>query len=105
MPGKATAFLRAAELESVERATPDHGVTVRRGLDCSLPVTTVSFVPHQLRQPGHCPVWRTVLFQTPLHSSLREAPPPQAHDILVPVGDSRTAARASLRVLDGARLP
>ncbi|MGW7555940.1 hypothetical protein [Streptomyces rimosus] len=54
MPGKVTAFLRVAELTSAERATLDHGMTVRRGLDHFLRVTTASFAPRRLRQPGHC---------------------------------------------------
>lgn len=41
MPGKATDFLRDADLEPAERVTLDQGVTVRRGQGCTLRVTAV----------------------------------------------------------------
>ncbi|WP_433471676.1 hypothetical protein ACQPZP_22315 [Spirillospora sp. CA-142024] len=40
MPGKVADFLRAAELEFTERATLDHGVTVRRDQGYTLRVST-----------------------------------------------------------------
>ncbi|MGW3958026.1 recombinase family protein [Streptomyces sp. NPDC004752] len=48
MPGKVADFLRAAELEPVERATLDQGVTVRRGQGYTLRVTAVPAVHRQL---------------------------------------------------------
>jgi DNA invertase Pin-like site-specific DNA recombinase len=48
MPGKVADFLRAAELEPVERVTLDQGVTVRRGQGYTLRVTAVPAVHRQL---------------------------------------------------------
>ncbi|MEV0970134.1 hypothetical protein [Microtetraspora glauca] len=48
MPGKVADFLRAADLEDVERAALDQGVTVRRGQGYSLRVTTAPTVHRQL---------------------------------------------------------
>ncbi|MET7980811.1 hypothetical protein ABZW44_49320, partial [Streptomyces mirabilis] len=48
MPGKVADFLRAAELEPVERAALDHGVTVRRGQGYPLRVSAVPAVHRQL---------------------------------------------------------
>ncbi|MEU5541218.1 hypothetical protein AB0G85_02270 [Streptomyces sioyaensis] len=48
MPGKVADFLRAAELDAVERAALDPGVTVRRGQGYTLRVTAVSAVHRQL---------------------------------------------------------
>jgi hypothetical protein len=48
MPGKVADFLRAAELDDVERAALNHGVTVRRGQGYTLRVTAVPAVHHRL---------------------------------------------------------
>ncbi|WP_306313030.1 resolvase [Streptomyces hydrogenans] len=47
MPGKVADFLRAGELDPVERAALDQGVTVRRGQGYTLRVTAVLAVHHQ----------------------------------------------------------
>ncbi|MFI6494904.1 recombinase family protein [Streptomyces sp. NPDC050564] len=52
MPGKVADFLRAAELDDVERAALDQGVTVRRGQGYTLRVTTVPAV--HLGLLAHC---------------------------------------------------
>ncbi|MGW7541981.1 hypothetical protein ACWGKQ_12780 [Streptomyces sp. NPDC054770] len=52
MPGKVAGFLRAAELEPVERVTLDQGVTVRHGQGCTLRVTAVPAVHRQLLDGG-----------------------------------------------------
>ncbi|WP_128984643.1 recombinase family protein [Streptomyces roseicoloratus] len=48
MPGKVADFLRADELDDVERAALDQGVTVRRGQGYTLRVTAVPAVHHRL---------------------------------------------------------
>ncbi|MEU4889919.1 MULTISPECIES: resolvase [Streptomyces] len=48
MPGKVADFLRAAELEPVERVTLDQGMTVRRGQGYTLRVSTAPAVHRQL---------------------------------------------------------
>ncbi|MYQ96815.1 hypothetical protein GTY20_39165 [Streptomyces sp. SID4946] len=48
MPGKIADFLRAAELDDVERAALDQGVTVRRGQGYTLRVTAVPAVHYRL---------------------------------------------------------
>ncbi|MEV0914191.1 hypothetical protein AB0I93_07980 [Streptomyces sp. NPDC049967] len=48
MPGRISDFLRAADLDDVERAVLDHGVTVRRGEGYTLRITTVPRVHRQL---------------------------------------------------------
>ncbi|MER5908553.1 hypothetical protein ABT150_52755 [Streptomyces mirabilis] len=48
MPGTVADFLRAAELEPVERAALDHGVTVRSGQGYTLRVSAVPAVHRQL---------------------------------------------------------
>jgi hypothetical protein len=48
MPGKVADFLRAVELEPVERVTLDHGVTVRRGQGYTLRVTAMPAIHRQL---------------------------------------------------------
>jgi hypothetical protein len=48
MPGKVASFLRAAELEPVERLTLDQGVTVRRGQGYTLRVTAIPSVHRRL---------------------------------------------------------
>ncbi|MER6522819.1 resolvase [Streptomyces sp. NPDC060334] len=48
MPGKVADFLRAAELESVERTALDQGVTVRRGQGYTLRVSTTPAIHRQL---------------------------------------------------------
>ncbi|MFH8753904.1 recombinase family protein [Streptomyces rimosus] len=48
MPGKVDDFLRAAELDDVERAALDQGVTVRRGQGYTLRVSAIPAVHRQL---------------------------------------------------------
>ncbi|WP_329474173.1 resolvase [Streptomyces sp. NBC_01723] len=48
MPGKVADFLRAIELDDVERAALDHGQAVRRGRGYTLRVSTVPAVHRQL---------------------------------------------------------
>ncbi|WP_237409454.1 hypothetical protein [Streptomyces sp. M2CJ-2] len=48
MPGRVADFLRTAELDDVERAALDQGVTVRRGQGYTLRVTAVPAVHHRL---------------------------------------------------------
>ncbi|WP_406425613.1 recombinase family protein [Streptomyces sp. NBC_01589] len=48
MPGKVADFLRATDLEPVERATLDQGVTVRRGQGYTLRITAAPAVHRQL---------------------------------------------------------
>ncbi|MFE2473431.1 recombinase family protein [Streptomyces mirabilis] len=48
MPGKVADFLRAAELEPVERAVLDQGMTVRRGQGYTLRVTAVPAIHRRL---------------------------------------------------------
>ncbi|MEW1615664.1 MULTISPECIES: recombinase family protein [unclassified Streptomyces] len=48
MPGKVADFLRATELDVVERGALDDGVTVRRGQGYTLRITTVPAVHRQL---------------------------------------------------------
>ena len=48
MPGKVADFLRATELEPVERAALDQGVTVRRGQGYTLRVSAIPAVHRQL---------------------------------------------------------
>ncbi|WP_244282842.1 hypothetical protein [Streptomyces flavidovirens] len=48
MPGKVADFLHAADLEPVERAVLDQGVTVRLGQGYTLRVTAVPAVHRQL---------------------------------------------------------
>ncbi|MGW2769191.1 recombinase family protein [Streptomyces sp. NPDC001275] len=52
MPGKVADFLRAADLEPVERAVLDHGVTVRRGQGYTLRVSATPAVHRELL--AHC---------------------------------------------------
>lgn len=47
MPGKVADFLRAAELDDVEQAALDQGVTVRRGQGYTLRVTAAPAVHHE----------------------------------------------------------
>ncbi|GAA2667596.1 hypothetical protein GCM10009864_41570 [Streptomyces lunalinharesii] len=47
MPGKVADFLRSAELDDIERAALDQGVTVRRGQGYTLRVTAVPSVHRQ----------------------------------------------------------
>ncbi|WP_326809771.1 resolvase [Streptomyces scopuliridis] len=48
MPGKVADFLRTAELDDIERAALDHGVTVRRGQCYTLRVSAAPEVHRQL---------------------------------------------------------
>ncbi|MDX2939026.1 recombinase family protein [Streptomyces ipomoeae] len=48
MPGKVADFLRAAELDDVERSALDQGVTVRRGQGYTLCISATPAVHHQL---------------------------------------------------------
>ncbi|WP_223244325.1 resolvase [Streptomyces sp. CBMA156] len=48
MPGKVAEFLRGAELDDVERAALDQGVSVRRGQGYTLRVSAVPEVHRQL---------------------------------------------------------
>jgi hypothetical protein len=48
MPGKVADFVRAGELDGVERAALDQGVAVRRGQGYTLRVTAVPAVHHRL---------------------------------------------------------
>jgi DNA invertase Pin-like site-specific DNA recombinase len=48
MPGKVADFLRATEMDDVERAALDHGVTVRRGQGYTLRVTAAPVIHRQL---------------------------------------------------------
>ncbi|MFE7459646.1 hypothetical protein [Streptomyces sp. NPDC057554] len=48
MPGKVADFLRAAELDDVERAALDQGVTARRGQGYTLRVSAIPAVHRQL---------------------------------------------------------
>ncbi|MFD4693267.1 resolvase [Streptomyces sp. NPDC058463] len=48
MPGKVADFLSTANLEPSERATPDQGVTVRRGQGYTLRVTAVPAIHRRL---------------------------------------------------------
>lgn len=52
MPGKVADFLRSAELDPVERAAPDQGVSVRRGQGYTLHVTAIPSVHRQF--PARC---------------------------------------------------
>ncbi|MDT0616614.1 hypothetical protein [Streptomyces lancefieldiae] len=53
MPGKVADFLRATEPEPTERATLDHGVTVRRGQGYTLRISAVSAVHRGLLARCH----------------------------------------------------
>ncbi len=48
MPGKVADFLHTAELDDVERAALDHGVTIRRGQGYTLRVNATPAIHRQL---------------------------------------------------------
>ncbi|WP_329521881.1 recombinase family protein [Spirillospora sp. NBC_01491] len=69
MPGKVADFIRAVDLDDVERAVLDHGQAVRRGQGYTLHVSAAPAVHRRLQ--GHCPAPR----RSPGHPRPTQGPP------------------------------